>query len=292
MTGRSIYPRLREPLRTIALAAVDEQTDLAERVSLVEAIEGVKPSFVAFLDLRERQGAFAALAEAVGDAAATGMVNASVHHRYRPFRIDDLAMAAIVESRAGYRQDVFWLTRDPPLAAAYGSGSPSDIPDDALLGYPSCCAQWHYDVFFARGIEAFCAVAACEARDRMLDYLRREWEPMSGFYLPEELYLAAVLRSNWRYPYIDHMACAACVAVPDSPSARLDARRSALGASLEPGLHADVGRWAAAQDRRWRDLLGRSGQVIRRAASEGCATVRGADVYARHARHLVRAIAG
>jgi hypothetical protein len=292
MSMDRIYARLREPLAVIAEDAVDEQTDLAERVSLMEAIEGSKPSFVAFLEMRRRYPGFAALEEAVGDAAMHGKVNADVHHRYRPYKVDDPEFAAVLDARGTYRQDVFWVTRDHALAEAYRSGSPSREPDDVLLGYPPCCGSWHYDVFFARGVEAFCAVAKVEVREEMLGHLREDWEPMSGFYLPEQIYLAAILRSNWRYPHVDHMACPSCIGDPASQSAQMNARRSALGAALEPALHAAVERWAAGQERRWRELLDRSAPAIRQASARVCETVRGADVYARHAKFLVKAILG
>lgn len=286
----SNYKELFEPFTEISAQAIDVQTDFSERLSIMDAISGSKPSFTAFLDRSERTKAFETLATALPSDIHRGFVHANVHHRYRPLRIDDANMAALVERKSQMLVHTFWLARDLPIADIFRTGAQWTVSDASLLGYPACCASWHYDAFFARGTEAFCAVAEIERSSAMLDYLSDRYEPGSGFYLPEPLFLAAILRSNWRFPFIEHIACPDCIRSDASASAVENGRRSFLGQFLDPTMHDRVAAWARRQEVVWRDLSDRRTALIRECASDCAETVRGRDEYITRARHLGKAL--
>lgn len=288
--AKALYSDLKPALDELSASAVDPQTDLSERLSLVEAARCVKPSFMGYADARGRDVAFEGIARILPSDLAHGFTDAEVHHRYRPFFVGDPELAVVLSERAKCVQSVFWAARDPDLVQTYRRGHPNVVPDDELLGYPRCCIEWHYDVFFARGIEAFCAVAAVERSNAMLDFVRQVWRPESGFYLPERMFLAAILRSNTRFPFIEHVACPYCLASDDSPTARIDGRRSALALELDPNRHAGLLAWARKQERVWKAAATGRTRLIAESAVNCAETTRGIDEYARHARYLARAM--
>lgn len=286
----SVYNELSKPFAEMSVFSTDVQTDFSERLSLIEALSGSKPSFTAFLNRAERTQAFEAVAAALPSHVHHGFVHANVHHRYRALKINDAWMAALVDQKSEMVIHTFWLARDLPTADVFRTGAQWTVSDASLLGYPVCCATWHYDAFFARGTEAFCAVAEVERSSAMLDYLSDRFQPNSGFYLPEPLFVAAILRSNWQFPFIEHIACANCIRSDTSPSAVENERRSSLGHVLDPTMHDRVADWARRQEVVWRDLSDRRTALIRECAADCAETVRGRDEYITRARHLGKAL--
>jgi hypothetical protein len=59
---------------------------------------------------------------------------------------------------------------------------------------------------------------------------------------------------------------------------------------LDPRMHRDLVAWATRQEPRWRGAVSDRAAVIRQHARENAVTVRGEEVYARHARHLGKAL--
>lgn len=285
-----LHAKLLPAFEALSSCAVDLQTDMSERLSLIDVATGAKPSFAAYADVHGRRPALEAIAKLLPGGLRSGFGEMDVHHRYRPFKIADADLLATVTRRATCVQPVFWATRDDRIAEAYAAGRPDRIPDDELLGYPRCCVEWHYDVFFARGLEAFCAVAAADGSEEMFGYLREMWRPESGFYLPDRLFLAAILRSNARFPFVEHIACPACLGSDDSPSGELDDRRSTLALTVDREGHGRLLVWAKRQTAAWQTAVAGRAKLFDENAWKCAATPRGRDEYVRHARYLARAM--
>lgn len=290
--GVELYNRVNEVFRRFPEAAVDIQTELVELLQFFQAIAGAKPSFFAFAtaDVPGRDLLTRDLLRVAATADCfSGIGEVSVHHPYRALKIDNPEIEQVVASRLVTPTATLWVTRAPELAEAYTSGNPAPLGYTTLLGYPRCCATWHYDCYFARGTEAFCDVYLKQMSPaEICEFLRDGWEPTSGWFLPQAFYLAGVLRGNQTFPYIDHVACPTCLRDTASPSANMNAVNQALGERLDPQRSQAVSAWARNLDHRIQDLIRVPRRRIEESMDQIELNVRAKDTYVKHSRYLFR----
>lgn len=62
----------------------------------------------------------------------------------------------------------------------------------------------------------------------MLEFAEMRWTPEPAYFLPKELFVAAILKSNVRLPHLSHTACPTCLPDGGGPSAGLEAEAAAL----------------------------------------------------------------
>lgn len=270
---------------------MDLQSDLVEGWEFVATCIGLKPSFFAMIDESEVDQVFREAAELAGPALHRGTTSIDVHHVYRPFQIGSAVLRVQVEAHARVIHPIFWATRDAALAARYRDGTANQVNDEILLGYPLCCASWHYDYFFARGIEAACAVVTVGGREaELLDLMSRGWRPEPGYFMPDELFLAAVLRSNIRFPYVSHVACPDCLGRDDSPTAEQNRVRESLARAIERAELGRLSRWVEEQRGKVQQIEDQTTAIIEYYAGERSASVREYEEYKRRARHLAKGL--
>jgi hypothetical protein len=269
--------------------AIDIQSDFAERLQVVAAITGGKPVFMAVVEDEPRRRLFEKVTTTLASNARYGFRDADIHHRYRPLRISNSRLADAFEVRSRETLPVVWIG-DSEAADIYEFGNPASAGDDLTLGYPRCCAEWHYDCFFARGPEAFAEVTDIEGEQGAVEFVIEKWRPRPGFFLPRTPLTAAVLRGNMRYPFIDHVACPECLADQDSPTARLDAEYSALADAVDARTADEVREWCSRLDRRIVALKAEFGAERTYMKQKMASTMRSRDAYDKHSRHQLKAL--
>lgn len=238
-----IYRTLSAQFEAARSAAIDLQSDFAERLEIVLALGGKKPSFFAFISEPARGRLFETVGltlTAGGHEALHSIGEVDVHVPHRPLKLE-LEGPSHSETLAGRQTEIFWLTSDPELALVYQRNAFASEGETRMLGYPSCCATWHYDAYIARPIEAIAAVYRDHAPLGELKASIRELGAAPGMLFPQQLFAARLFESNAVYPYIAHAACPACLNDQDaSPSANQNRIASALGVQLDPARHREV----------------------------------------------------
>lgn len=270
---------------------MDLQSDLVEGSEFVATCIGQKPSFFTMIDESESTSVFREAAELSEPELKWGTANIDVHHLYRPFQIGNAILKGEVERHARVIHPIFWATRDPALAERYRTGTSSELDDEVLLGYPHCCSSWHYEYFFARGIETACGVLTIGGREsQLLDLMSEGWRPEPGYFMPDELFLAAVLRSNIAYPHVSHVACPDCLSNPGSQSATHDRACRELARTIEPASLSTLSRWV--DEQRWKvaQIEAQTPAIIEHFARERAASIREYEEYKRRARHLAKGL--
>jgi hypothetical protein len=286
---KAVYGRIAPAFDRFRHAAVDIQTDFVERIQVVAAVQGAKPVFMAVVEDEARRELFEAVAAALPPGAVHGFRLADIHHRYRPLRIRDPGLAAVFESRSDEELPIFWIGNGQ-AGRIFEDGNPAEFGDDLTLGYPRCCAEWHYDCYFARGPEAYADVAAIDNVDDAEQVIAEGWRPRPGFFLPSGPIGAAIFIGNARYPFVDHVACPACLADPESPTARLDRTYAALADAVDPDVADEVRRWCSSLGPLIEHEKSRFASERAALARERATTVRGRDAYERHSRYLLKAL--
>lgn len=287
-----LYDGFRDAQRRSPRVTQDAQTSFVEGLEFVLAASGSKPSFFALTTETGRAEEAELLSTLVPQGVHSGKGELHVHRLYRAYRTGDVEVDESLHRQSRIRLPVFWISTDDRLAAAYEEGEPDRFDDTELLGYPLCCAEWHYDAFFARGIEAFCAVAKAEGASREgLLRLLDGFVPSSGYFLPDEIFLAAILRSNVIYPFVSHVACPACCSGTTTASRVLNDRAAAVAISLDPEGVERLRGWCRTQERVIASVTGSMARIVDDAAEVHAMGVRGEDVYRKHVRHLLKALA-
>lgn len=269
--------------------AIDIQSDFAERLQLVATLAGGKPLFMAVVQDDDRQELFEKVAALLPAGTRHGFQDADIHHRYRKLKIKDPALAAAFEERSIETLPVFWVGSGE-AADRYESGNPGAAGDDLNLGYPLCCAEWHYDCYLARGPEAFAEVTALDGETGIPEWVKQNWRPRPGFFLPTGPITAGILRGNRHYPFLDHVACPSCIADHESPSARLNAQYATLAAEVDPECAEEVGDWCDRLGARMEDYRSEFTRERAYMAERSTTNVRARDAYEKHSRYLVRAL--
>ena len=285
----SLYKSIKPLFAAHLNDAIDIQSDFAERLQIVATCEGRKPAFMAVVEDAHRKQLFAKLSKVLPTGIRHGFNRSDIHHRYRQLNIRDAALAAAFEERAIEKLPIFWIGSGE--AADYYEGARGNsLSDDLSLGYPRCCAAWHYDCYFARGPEAFAEVTALDGKPDMPDWVRENWRSRPGFFLPARPLTVAVLRGNHHFPFLDHVACPRCISDDDSPSARLNADYSMLADEVDPECANAVRLWCTKLRPKIDDYCGDFGREIKHMAEMSTTTVRAYDAYQKHSRHLLKAL--
>jgi hypothetical protein len=183
------------------------------------------------------------------------------------------------------------MSDDAGLVSAYSSRMIETLDDVARLGIPTCCANWHYDCYYARGLEAFVDVYLKQmSPNEICKYIREEWCFSSGFFFPQEFFAAAILRSNSRFPMIGHVACPQCLAGPASLSAKMNAQSSQIASEFESICYDSVLNWSRGLQSTIQDLIAHPRGQLEKTADELTTNVRSRDTYLKHGRHLLKAL--
>ena len=293
---RELYGRVEQDFDARLGSAVDIQSDFAERLELIDAVIGAKPSFFAFVSAPGRIELYKTVTVALEEIGTIpdlrwgwDRADVHVHRRKLNLRVPDLEAVVATKSE---RSPVIWVTLDRELADAYRSGAPNLLGEERLLGYPSCCASWHHDVYFARPLEAFVDVMRLHpSREKLQEYFSG-WTPTPGEkdFFPLDLSAAPLFRSNAALPFIPHVACPRCLGDPGSASHRQNSRMDALGLRLDPELHAKVIRETRTIAARLPAMIARPRRMLEDEADRLELSVAARDAYLRHGRHWLGAM--
>ncbi|HYC06243.1 MAG TPA: hypothetical protein VED40_23345 [Azospirillaceae bacterium] len=274
-------------------ARVDVQTEFAEMLALVQAVHGTKPSFMAFASSRSRQdivGELDGVCRKLG--VPSGFSTGPVDHRHRALNIADPQLAPILEAQMSPECTVFWASRDPYLIDLYDCGRMAEVSEARRLGYPPCCASWHYDWFHAREVEASVKVYQADGglSEDDIRHLREDWVRGPGFFFPREVMSFGVHRSNADYPFVAFIACPACLGSRSSQTAFLNELASALGMELDPRRHAEVLKWADDVRRELPEQASMARRAIVAESDRLTRTTRGRDEYCRQGKYMLKAL--
>lgn len=274
---------------------IDLQDCFVETVQVVSAISGTKPSFIGVAVTPERREHFARIRD-ICDAAGVGcgFGDVVITHLYRPLAIprEDVVQAMMQRIEAD-RAPIFWISAHSGLASAYEEADIAALDDAERLGIPRCCATWHFDCFYARQAEAFADVyLKQEAVDEICSWIASDWHFGVGSFLPNSPLKAAILRSNIAFPFVDHVACPACLASRStSPSALVSAANSALGRQYDPATHAAVLSDVQGFGARVTAMSAGFRYELVEYADDHCRNGRARDACIRHGRYLLKALA-
>ncbi|PJO48109.1 hypothetical protein [Brucella pituitosa] len=272
--------------------AVDIQSDSMDLLQIVQTIRGEKNIFVGMIENPGRAAIFndaVFIARSHGLLTGTGMVN--VHYRHRLLQIGNQRLATEVDLRSTTKTRVVWATHDENLHTLLKSGDTATRSDAELLGYPKCCTEWHYDCYFARGIEAFAdAYVKQTSIEEALSVVQEGWRPSPGWFLPQQYYLAGILASNHVFPFIDHIACPSCRQSTTSLSSLTNEYNSALILACDPVLHEKIARYGRQLLATLRDITYRPAEAVDNEIGEFSWNVKAVDAYSRHSRYLFKAL--
>lgn len=241
--AEDIYRKLSPHFEAAHKSSIDLQSDFAERLEIVLTLAGEKPSFFAFISEPARAQLFDAIGlelTSAGYDAFHGIADVNVHVPHRSLKLE-LRNGPRSETLTGRQTEVFWLTAYPALASTYERNEFASEGESRMLGYPTCCASWHYDVYIARPIEAIAAVYRDHAPPGKLEASIKELGAAPGVLFPQQLFAARLFESNAAYPYIAHAACPTCMNDREnSPSAKQNNVGSAPGVKVDPVRHREV----------------------------------------------------
>ncbi|QPH56001.1 hypothetical protein [Pontivivens ytuae] len=287
-----LYVLLKRVFSKYPEAHVDQQSQLAEKLQLIRALSGEKPSFFAMTHQPARREMYDDLAKEISDQNCFyGAGELPVYFVGRELKIDDPRVKKAFTDRMCFPQPIFWLTCVESIAHSYKSGQLHSQSEELTLGYPRCCSDWHFDCYLARGVEAFCAVFQRSATpDDLVRYARSEWVPNSGFFLPDELYLTGLLAGEQRFPFLGHLACPDCRLREDSPSAVLNETYRRFAHEVDPAEAEQVAKWADELKTGLESRMNSIPRLIREASSETGLSGVDRETYERHSRYLSKAL--
>lgn len=272
--------------------AVDIQTDSMDVLEIFQTILDDKGVFIGLVEDPNRADLFndaIQVAKMHGLHVGAGSVN--VHYRYRALKISDQTLLTEIEARSKAATRIVWATKSADTHRLLEKGQIEDLNDSELLGYPRCCATWHYDCYFARGIEAFADAWVKETSlDDALSLIRDGWRPSPGWFLPRELYLAGVLVSNHLFPFIGHIACPDCRRSASTPSGKTNLRNSEAFEALDAARHKRVLDYTQGLATKISRLTRRPAEAVDQEIGHFDWSVRARDAYSRHSRYLFKAL--
>ena len=274
---------------------IDLQSRFVETVQVVSAIFGTKPSFIGVVGTPERREHFSRIRDICDEAGVhCGFGDVVITHLYRPLVIprEDVAQTVMRKVEAD-RTPIFWISTRPELTSAYEEANIAALDDTERLGIPRCCATWHFDCFYARQAEAFADVyLKQESVDEICSWIANDWHFGVGSFLPNSPLSVAVLRSNIAFPFVDHVACPACLSsLSTSPSALASAANSALGKQYDPATHAAVLSDVKGFRARITTMSASFKHELAEYADDHCRNIRARDTCIRHGRYLLKALA-
>lgn len=146
-------------------------------------------------------------------------------------------LLALDERRiAGKPKHVLWLYADTEQRDRDRRMSYTQQQAGALLGYPPCCIAFESEAMSRLPqvqLESLIAEVGPDDATLMSRLRRTAKLDAPKLALPDN-----ALRTEQRLPFALHVACDACLANPDSPSAAINARYSELVRTVDVDLHA------------------------------------------------------
>lgn len=271
---------------------IDHQSELSEKVQLIQTLCSEKPSFFAMTHDPERLVMYEDLSlELASLQIHQGHQELPVYFAGRTLKIPDDKVRDTFTKRLHFPQRIYWLTCQASVAKFYQSQKIHLVGEENLLGYPSCCRDWHFDCYLARGVEAFYDVfRRSTSVDDLTQFAETEWIPNSGWFLSSEIYLTGLLISEQRFPFLSHLACPKCRTTEDSPSAILNHSCRSIAQQVDAQAAEQVEQSVERLRKDLREKLGSIPRMIKQASSELRLPSLDNDVYERHCRYLAKAL--
>lgn len=134
---------------------------------------------------------------------------------------------------------LLWICRKPKTREEIKRAVTGEIPAGTLLGYPKCCVEEDKREDSAVG-QAFCkAMIGVTANDpQALELALRDNVQVRLALDP--LFAKNAGPSEERFPFVQHIACPACLSSEDSPSARLNLKYEQLAREVDPDFHSTL----------------------------------------------------
>jgi hypothetical protein len=209
--------------------------DALEHVGLLTVIGGVRPValFLDISDVDTRKLLRPLRMIHLTPFLATGPVSVQTWESPHPPEITRIFREQPADSG-------LWVCRNPDDVRTIRNGV-DQITAGRLLGYPECCVdgQQRDHASFEDALVRAWSREFGDDPDKIAEAWRAERKVRVEFESPER-----IGRSRLRFPFVQHIACEACLTPGDTPTAVLNSQYRDFVADVDPGLHAYLMRWS------------------------------------------------
>jgi hypothetical protein len=223
--------------------------DLQDRLGLLTVVVGLREVAAFGFAERANEDRLRALKDILSNHGLPTQVTRQVRSASHHHSLDISPELAEVFDRTdaeSYERDpgrLLWVCRNPKTREQIKLAVAGEIPTGTLLGYPKCCVEQDRRDKALHG-EAFCRAIVSATKNEPIALeraLRHDLEVEMAFDSPLGCDMEA---TEERFPFVQHIACGACLSSDDSPSARLNLKYEQLAREIDPAFHAVLSEMA------------------------------------------------